>query len=119
MSKKKVSTNKSKTRKPNTKETSPKKTAKPKPEPQGGPLKGWAAIAGFLKIPGATVQRWAKAGMPVKREGRFTTANPDELLAWLGREAHMSRPAQIATNEADLAAGLKESIAAAKKRAKE
>ena len=97
-----------------------KKANTPKPaKPQTNILKGWAAIAGFLKIPGATVQRWAKAGMPVRREGRFTIADPEELLAWLGREAHMSRPAQIATNEADLAAGLKESIVAAKKRAKE
>lgn len=84
-------------------------------KPQPNVLKGWAAIAEFLKIPASTVQRWAKAGMPVKREGRFTTANPDELLAWLGREAGMPRPAHIATNSADLAAGLEESIAAAKK----
>jgi hypothetical protein len=84
-------------------------------KPEAGVLKGWSAIADFLKLPATTVQRWAKAGMPVKREGRFTTANPDELLAWLGREAHMPRPAQIATNTADLATGLKESIAAAKK----
>jgi len=55
--------------------------------------------------------------MPVKREGRFTLADPDELRAWIGREAGMPRPAHIATNTADLAAGLKESIAAAKKKA--
>ena len=54
--------------------------------------------------------------MPVKREGRFTIADPDELRAWIGREAGMPRPAHIATNTADLAAGLKESIAAAKKK---
>lgn len=85
-------------------------------KPETSQLKGWAAIADFLKIPAATVQRWAKAGMPVRKEGRFTIANPEELLAWLGRESGMPRPAHIATNEADLAAGLKESIAAAKKR---
>ena len=96
-----------------------KTTQRKKPKSLGEDiLKGWAAIAEFLKIPGNTVQRWAKSGMPVKREGRFTTAKPDELLDWLGREAGMSRPAQIATNEADLAAGLKESIAAAKKQKK-
>ena len=67
------------------------------------------------KDSGTTVRRWAKTGMPVKREGRFTTAKPDELLAWLGREAGMPRSAQIATNSADLAAGVKESIAAMKK----
>ena len=93
------------------KKTQPRKPART----QGDVLKGWAAIAEFLKIPGTTVQRWAKTGMPVKREGRFTTAKPDELLAWLGREAGMPRSAQIATNTADLAGGLKESIAAMKK----
>lgn len=99
---------------------SPKKRPQSRKSPQAETkiLKGWPAIAGFLKIPAATVQRWAKAGMPVKREGRFTTADPDELLAWLGREAHMPRPAHLATNTADLAAGLKESIAAAKKQKK-
>ena len=78
-------------------------------------MKGWAAIADFLKMPPATAQRWAKAGMPIKREGRFTTADPDELREWLGREAKMPAPAHIATNTADLSSGLKESIAAAKK----
>lgn len=99
---------------------SPKKRPQSRKSPQAETkiLKGWSSIAGFLKIPAATVQRWAKAGMPVKREGRFTTADPDELLAWLGREAHMPRPAHLATNTADLAAGLKESIAAAKKQKK-
>ena len=97
------------------KKKAPSRKAAP---PESNLLKGWAAIADFLKIPASTVQRWAKAGMPVQREGRFTIAHPDELLAWLGRESHMPRPAHIATNTADLAAGLKESIAAAKKRKK-
>lgn len=86
-----------------------------KPQAEEGLLKGWAAIADFLKMPPATAQRWAKAGMPIKREGRFTTADPDELREWLGREAKMPAPAHIATNTADLSSGLKESIAAAKK----
>jgi hypothetical protein len=81
-----------------------------------GPLKGWARIAHFLKMPVSTAQRWAKAGMPVRREGRFTIAEADELRAWIAREAKMPAPAHIATNTADLSAGLKESIAAAKKR---
>jgi hypothetical protein len=88
---------------------------KKKPPEVTSQLKGWAAIADFLKMPPATVQHWAKAGMPVKREGRSMVANPDELLAWLGHEARMRAPAQIATNTADLSSGLKESIAAAKK----
>jgi phage terminase Nu1 subunit (DNA packaging protein) len=88
-----------------------KKTA----PPETGLLKGWAAISDFLKMPPATAQRWAKSGMPVKREGRFTVADPEELRAWLGREADMPAPAQIATNTADLTSGLKQSIAAARK----
>ena len=94
------------------KKAKPRKTA----QPLTGALKGWAAISSFLNMPASTVQRWAKAGMPVKREGRFTLADPDELRAWIGREAGMPRPAHIATNTADLAAGLKESIATAKKK---
>lgn len=90
-----------------------------KPQPAGDVLKGWKAIADFLKMPPATAQRWAKAGMPVRREGRFTSADAQELRAWLGREAQMPGPAHIATNTADLAAGLKESIAAAKKRSRQ
>lgn len=80
------------------------------------PAQRLGAIADFPKIPATTIQRWAKAGMPVQRDGRFTTANPEELLAWLGDEARLPRPAHIASNTADLMAGLKESIAAAKQR---
>lgn len=75
-------------------------------------LRGWKAIADFLAIPSATAQRWAKGGMPVHREGRFTVADAEELRGWLGRESEMSAPAHIATNNADLAAGLEESISA-------
>ncbi|HET9790450.1 MAG TPA: hypothetical protein VFR08_04035 [Candidatus Angelobacter sp.] len=79
---------------------------------QSGTLRGWKAIAGFLAIPPATAQRWSKDGMPVHREGRFTVAEPEELRTWLGRESEMPAPAHIATNNADLAAGLRQSIAA-------
>lgn len=75
-------------------------------------LRGWKAIAGFLAIPPATAQRWSKDGMPVHREGRFTVAEPEVLRSWLGRESEMPAPAHIATNNADLAAGLRQSIAA-------
>src|SRR5260370_29596140 len=81
-------------------------------------LKGWTAIAAFLAIPASTAHRWAKDGMPVRREGRFTVADADELRAWLGREAHMAGPAQILTDKADVAGALKESIAAARCREK-
>lgn len=77
-------------------------------------LKGWAAIARYLRIPPSTAQRWAKDGMPVRREGRFAVADPKELSEWLGREAHMLGPAQVMTDEADVAGALKASIAAAR-----
>jgi hypothetical protein len=86
----------------------PRKTAQDRPET----LKGWKAIARYLGIPPGTAQRWARDGMPVRREGRFTVADPRELSAWLGRESHMPGPAQVMTDKADLADALRESIAA-------
>jgi len=81
-------------------------------------LQGWTAIAAFLAIPPSTAHRWARDGMPVRREGRFAIANADELRAWLGRESHISAPAQILTDESDVAGALKESIAAARRSVK-
>ncbi len=81
-----------------------------------GALKGWAAIARYLGIPVATAHRWASEGMPVRREGRFTPADREAVSAWLGRESHMPKPAHVMTKDADMAAALKESIAAARKR---
>ncbi len=80
-----------------------------------GELKGWTAIAHYLGIPVATAHRWANEGMPVRREGRSTVANRDTVSAWLGRESHMPKPAHVMTRDADMAAALKESIAAARK----
>jgi hypothetical protein len=79
-------------------------------------LKGWTAIARYLGIPVATAHRWASEGMPVHREGRFTVADREAVSAWLGRESHMPKPAHVMTEDADMAAALKESIAAARKR---
>ena len=78
-------------------------------------LRGWKAIAQFLALPVNVAQRWAKDGMPVSREGRFTVADADELRRWLGRESQMPAPAHIAVNSADLAAGLRESISAVRR----
>jgi len=75
-------------------------------------LKGWKAIAEYLRIPPSTAQRWARDGMPVRREGRFAVANPKQLSDWLGRESHMLGPAQVMTDEADVAGALKASLAA-------
>jgi phage terminase Nu1 subunit (DNA packaging protein) len=78
-------------------------------------LKGWAAIAKFMGTTPASAQTWAKQGMPVKREGRFTVADPAEVQAWLGRQSHMPKPAHILTNDTDIAAALKESISVVKR----
>ena len=54
------------------KKQKPKKSRPaPKPKAQPEELKGWAQIAQFLGQPIAVAQRWARSGMPVKREGRF------------------------------------------------
>ena len=98
---------------------SKKKSSNRKPSAaadSAGPLKGWTAIARYLGIPVATAHRWASEGMPVRREGRFTVADRDAVSAWLGRESHMPKPAHVMTEDADMAAALKESIAAAWKR---
>jgi hypothetical protein len=95
------------------------KDAKKKAQPAaGGALKGWTAIARYLGIPIATAHRWASEGMPVRREGRSTVADREAVSAWLGRESHMPKPAHVMTEDADIAAALKESIAAARKAAR-
>jgi phage terminase Nu1 subunit (DNA packaging protein) len=79
-------------------------------------LKGWAAIARFLGTSPASAQTWAKQGMPVKREGRFAIANPEEVQAWLGQQSHMPKAAHILTDDADIAAALKDSISVVKRK---
>ena len=79
-------------------------------------LKGWTAIAKFLGTSSGSALTWAKQGMPVKREGRFTVADPAEVQAWLGPQSHMPKPAHILTGEADIAAALKESISVVKRK---
>jgi hypothetical protein len=79
-------------------------------------LKGWAAIAKFMGTTPASAQTWAKQGMPVRREGRFTIADPAEIQAWFGKQSHMPGPAHILTNQTDLAAALKDSLAATKRK---
>jgi len=94
------------------------KSRKPKSKKNEGQLQGWKDIAAFLVQPVSTAQRWSKSGMPVRREGRYTIADREELSRWLGRESHMPAPAQIATNTADLTAGLKQSIKAVRQKRK-
>jgi len=90
--------------------------AKVKAQPQG--LKGWTQIAQFLGQPIAVAQRWARSGMPVKRQGRFMTASSEELSRYLGREAGLDVPVHIASEEMDLSADLKRALSYARAGAK-
>jgi hypothetical protein len=92
------------------------KKSRPTPKPKAQPeeLKGWAQIAQFLGQPIAVAQRWARSGMPVKREGRFMTASPEELSRYLGREAGLDVPVQIASEGMDLSADLKRALSYAR-----
>ena len=80
----------------------------PKSNTQPESLKGWQQIAAFLGEPVSVVQRWARSGMPVSRQGRFQVASPSELNAWLGRES--GKPLHVVTPETDLAAELKRGL---------
>ncbi len=88
-------------------------TAKRKPEP--AQLKGWQNIAQFLGQPIAVAQRWGKSGMPVSRQGRHMTANPDDLRRWLAKESGAAQPVTIASANADLAADLKRGLTEARR----
>lgn len=79
-------------------------------------LKGWKAIGAYLGIGMATAQHWGRSGMPVKREGRYTVADKDEISRWLAQQSHMPAPAHVASANTDIAAALKESITALRKR---
>jgi hypothetical protein len=76
-------------------------------------LKGWRQISDFLGEPVSVIERWASEGMPVHREGRFVTASPGELNAWLGRES--GKPVQAATETDDLTAELKRGLSYVRK----
>ena len=90
----------------------------PKAKAQAQVLKGWTQIAQFLGQPIAVAQRWARSGMPVKREGRFMTASPEELSRYLGREAGLDVPVHIASEKMDLSADLKRALSYARAGAK-
>jgi hypothetical protein len=87
-------------------------------QPSTDPLKGWKGIASFLGISENAAQRWARGGMPVRKEGRFTVAEPEQLRSWLGRESHMPEPAHVVTPQTDMSAALKASISAMRRKRK-
>ena len=96
------------------KQQSRKLSRKPKQKAQPDRLKGWTQIAKFLGQPVAVAQRWARSGMPVKREGRFMTASPEELSRYLGHEAGLEVPVHIASEDMDLSADLKRALSYAR-----
>ena len=79
-------------------------------------FRGWKAIADYLSQPASTAQRWAKDGMPVRREGRNVVADPQELNAWLGHESHAPGAVTIASNSGDLTANLRHGLNAIRKK---
>jgi hypothetical protein len=76
-------------------------------------LRGWPAIAQFLGMPNSTAHRWAKEGMPVRREGRNVVASPEELNQWLQRTSG-EVGVHVATPGSDLLKDLRASLAVQK-----
>lgn len=75
-------------------------------------LRGWPEIARFLGMPSSTAQRWAKEGMPVRREGRNVLASPEELNLWLQRTS--GEAVHVASPVSDLLKDLRASLAVQK-----
>jgi phage terminase Nu1 subunit (DNA packaging protein) len=83
---------------------------KAKSKPKGRALKGWGEIAEFLGQTPSVAQRWQNEGMPVSREGRFVSASPEDLTAWVGTERGKKEPVHIATEGEDLIADLRQGL---------
>jgi hypothetical protein len=62
-------------------------------------------------MPNSTVHRWAKEGMPVRREGRTVVASVEELNQWLQRTSGEAVGVHVVTPGADLVKDLRESVA--------
>jgi hypothetical protein len=77
-------------------------------------LRGWPAIARFLSMPHSTAHRWAKEGMPIRREGRNVVANPEDLNQWLRRTSGEAAGVYVVTPGSDLLKDLRASVAAQK-----
>lgn len=86
-----------------------------KQKPAGATIRGWKKIADYLQHPMSTAQRWAKEGMPVRREGRNVVAEPEQLNAWLARESHAPDAVTIANSNQDLMADLRRGLTAVRK----
>lgn len=91
---------------------------KVKPESKRRILKGWGEIAKFLGLTVSVAQRWQSEGMPVAREGRFVSASPEELTAWVGTERGQKEPIHIASEAEDLLGDLKQGLSYVRKQKK-
>ena len=80
-----------------------------------GELTSWKQIAEYLHKSVNTVQRWAREGMPVRREGRYVVASPEALAQWLGRGEWTVTPVHVEPPNEDLTTELKKSVATARK----
>ncbi len=88
-------------------------TNRPKAVPdKPSELRGWPAIAQFLGMPGSTLHRWAKEGMPVRREGRNVVASREDLNQWLQRTSGETAGVHVVTPGSDLFKDLRTSVAA-------
>jgi hypothetical protein len=90
--------------------TSPPKALPRKPSE----LRGWQSIARFLGMPNSTAHRWAKEGMPVRREGRNVVATPEELNQWLQRTSGEAVGVHVVSPGSDLLKALRASLAVQK-----
>lgn len=80
-----------------------------------GELKSWKAIAEYLHKPLATVKRWSDEGMPVRREGRYVTAQRAELSKWLAEGDALGGSVHVTAPGEDLTAELRKGLAAIRK----
>ncbi len=92
----------------------PQRKSATSPPKASSDLRGWPAIAQFLGLPNSTVHRWAKEGMPVRREGRNVVASPEELNQWLQRTSGEATDVHVVTPGSDLLKDLRASVAAHK-----
>src|SRR5713101_7771948 len=74
-------------------------------------LRGWLASARYLGMPNSTLHRWAKEGMPVRRESRNVVASPEELNQWLQRTSGEAVGVHLVTPGSDLLKDLRASVA--------
>lgn len=63
-------------------------------------------------MPNSTVHRWAKEGMPVRRDDGMVVASPEELNQWLQRTSGEAAGVHVVTPGSDLLKDLRAPVAA-------